>query len=142
MFNFHTCTACRMNLVTSMILVTNDELFKMTCDIIGSTRVHVLILIHGVEAHSSNNMAFLWDIVFIKPMPAVNRRVSCLEADLTDRAPIVVMGRGRSSGEASTLLILALWLLLTTPTTRIKPSTSAMIEASPLLSPTATTSSC
>jgi hypothetical protein len=136
-----------MNLVTSMILVTNGELFKITCDIVGSTRVHLPILIHGVEAHSSSNVAFLWDIVFIKPMPAVNRRVSCLEADLTDRVPIVVIGRGRSSGEASALLILAWWLLLTMPAAtrpaaRIGPSTLATIEASPLLAPTATTSSC
>jgi hypothetical protein len=138
-------------LVTSMILVTNDEYFKITCDIISSTRVHVLILIHGVEAHSSSNMAFFWDIVFIKPMPAVNHRVSCLEADLTDRSAIVVMGRGRSSGEGSPLLILAWWLLLTTfaatrPAARIESSTSATIgatiEATPLLSPTAIISSC
>src|SRR5688572_19857075 len=106
MFDFHTCAACCMNLVTSMILVTNGELLKITSDIVCSTRVHVPVLIHGIRAHCSSNMAFLWNIVFIKPVPTVNRRVSRLEADLTDWAPIVVVGCSWARGEAPALLVL------------------------------------
>jgi hypothetical protein len=90
--NFHTSTTCGVNLLFSMILVRDGQLFKITCYMIScsSVRVPVRINVVGVRCYSSQ-MSWIGFITFIEAMPASVGHMSRFEAHLTQRPPFGVV---------------------------------------------------
>lgn len=151
MFNLHTCTTCRMNLVITIVLVMHGQVLQVAGDVIGRPRICVPGGIDRGGAHGSSNVTFFRHVVFIKPMPAVRGHVSTFKEDLADWAPVGVEARYVGVVLALLLLVgvvrallLAVATALALAMSRIEAPMATHLLATivPLLSVATSTPSC
>jgi hypothetical protein len=85
MSNVHTCTISGVDLISTIVLLTDGQLVKFSCDVIGRTSVGVPTVVDGVGVHGCTGVPFFRDIVLLKPVPTPVRSVTGFEADLAHR---------------------------------------------------------
>lgn len=103
MLNFHTCSIGRVHLIISLVLVADGQLIQLAGDVIRCSRVHIPIGVDSIGiGRSSGDVAFIWNIGIVIPMPAVRRYMPSFVAHLTRRActGALLSGGSSSSPEA------------------------------------------
>ena len=70
MSNIHTSSTCRVHLVTSMVFLTHRQLIKLSCDMLGSTRICIPVSVDAIRVGDEVNL-LLFLMIFLVPIPAV-----------------------------------------------------------------------
>ena len=70
MSNIHTSSACRVNLVTSVVFLPHCQLIKLSCDMFGGTRICIPISVDAIRVGDEVNL-LLFLTIFLVPIPAV-----------------------------------------------------------------------
>lgn len=120
----HTCSACGVNLFSSVVFFLDSKLVQLPSNMISGTHVDVPICVYTIGAGSRCcNMLIVRDKIFIIPIPAVGSCVSSFEAHLTN-GPLVNASSRRATATSSSS-----WVAATTTTSRIAAATAAVVAA-------------
>lgn len=80
--DFHTCTASGVNLIMSLVHLPYVEFLQLTSDVIGSTRINIPVRVSAMAVCSCGDEFVIWDVVFVKAMPAICSNVATFVAHL------------------------------------------------------------